>query len=115
MKNKFKFKLDKNTKLSFNPLSLMIKKADIPKEELPDSDYVIHHNFAGHPEYESSMRVEITADKESRDLLDDLIHLKVSSPEKVLKLKDLKFQNEEKKLLIVKVLIYTGFLTIVDQ
>ena len=115
MKNKFKFKISKNTKLTFNPLSMIIKKTDIPQNELPDSDYVIHHNFAGNPEYESMMRAEITVDPESKIFLDELVHLRAINPSHILKLTNFKVKNQEKLMQITKALIYTGLLTIVDQ
>lgn len=109
---KFKGDLTNKSKVYFNPLSMILKKSDIPQDELPDSDYVIHHNYAGHPEYQSMMRVELVADDESRDFLDKLVELRASEPNYQMNLKDIDWKKDQKLVQIIKVLIYTGFFVI---
>jgi hypothetical protein len=98
--------------LYFNPLSLILKVHDIPQGEGGDANFIIHHNFAGHPEYESSMRVEIHADEKSFDFIENLADLRVRNPDHVLNMNAIDWKRDERLIKIIKVLIYQGFLVI---
>ena len=107
-----KVKLTKKTKLYFNPLSLILKTHDIPQGEGGDAHFIIHHNFAGHPEYESSMRVEVECDEDAYNFIENLADLRIRSPDHVLNMNAIKWGKDEKLVKIIKVLIYQGFLVI---
>jgi hypothetical protein len=113
---KLKSKITQNSKISFNPLSIMIKCADIPQDEISEEvDFRIHHNYAGNNDYESSMTVDIVANEESYELLENLSLLRTDNPSCVLNQKDLDWNKEKKLLQFIKVLVYQGFLVVTNE
>jgi hypothetical protein len=111
--SKLKTKITPKTRLYFNPLSLMLKSADVPQEEIGEVDFMIHHNYAGHPEFESSMAIEVVAgDEDTYNFLENLAELRSSEPDHQLNLEEIDWNQNKKLIQIIKVLIYQGFLVV---
>ena len=85
---------------------MMLKSSDVPQDELADTHFIIHHNYAGHSEFESSMRIEVVADEESYQFLENLADLRVSEPEHQLNLEDIDWKKDEKLIKIIKLFTY---------
>uniref|UniRef100_A0A7S3K6H7 JmjC domain-containing protein n=1 Tax=Euplotes crassus TaxID=5936 RepID=A0A7S3K6H7_EUPCR len=105
----------KKTKLYFNPLSMMVKRTSIPQEEMDEGvDFKIHHNYAGNPDYESSMTVEIIADEDSYEFLENLADLRIREPDYQFNMEEINWRKDKKLVQVIKILVYQGFLVVDD-
>ena len=93
----------------------MIRRTDVPQEEMEEGvDFKIHHNYAGNPDFESSMTVEIISDEESYDFLDNLAGLRTAEPDHLLNMDEIDWKENKKLVQVIKVLVFQGFL-VVDE
>lgn len=91
---------------------MMIKVDDIPQDEVENLDFVIHHNYAGHNDYESSMRIEVVASDDTFDFLSHLAELRMRQPDFKIDMAEIDISKEKKMGQVIKLLIYQGFLLV---
>ena len=110
-------KISKNTKLWFNPLSMMLRVSEIPQDEIQQQDsndveFIIHHNYGGTKDYESDMRVEIHAGPDYYKLFKKLAKDRILKRDSVFAISQYQDKCDYSINNIIKILIFQGFLMI---